>query len=403
MLEVTGVAVAFGLILYLANRKVHLAYAMFAAAGALLLTSPLGIVAGLQVVWRAVWARQTLEFALTVSLIGVLARLMQDFGLLGGMVDALVRLVRSTKAALIAVPGLIGLLPVLGGAVISAPLVDRLSDGLGYSPERRSAVNLVFRHSWFFVYPFGPSMILASQLTGIPVREIAGYQWPVTAVALLAGYLVLLHRGGRDAAPAQAWNPLGDLPALLASGGPLLLSLALALSGYLPLYGALAVGIGLALWLGRRHPACSWRAVWQGLDRKLAAAMVGVMIFRGLMMSGDAIERFVSSASGNGWHPALFFGLVPLLVGMVSASQSTSIAICLPLLLPLLGPGDPVLPYTALLYASTFVAYFGSPLHLCQVLTLEHFRCRTLAVYRVYWPYLAAIGVAAATMIWLQV
>jgi integral membrane protein (TIGR00529 family) len=402
LLEIAGVAVSFVLILCLVNRKVHLVYAMFAAAGALLVTSPLGIGPGLRVAWQAAVARQTLEFALTVSLIGALARLMQEFGLLGQMVDALVRVLRSTKAALVAVPGLIGLLPVLGGAVISAPLVDRLSDRLGYSPERRSAVNLVFRHSWFFIYPFGPSLILTSQLSGLTVGELAGYQWPITLVALIAGYLLLLRDGNREDAPAEPWNPARDIPAFLVAGGPLLLSLTLALIGRLPLYAALAAGILLALALGRRHPKRRWQTALRGVDYKLAAAMIGVMVFRSLMQSGGAIQRVVMSASGNGWPPAVFFAAAPLLVGLISASQSTSVAICYPLLMPMLRPGDPVLPYASLVFVSTFVAYFGSPLHMCQILTLEHFRCRVLAVYRVYWPYLVAIGVTAAALFALR-
>ncbi len=403
MLEIAGVIVAFGLILYLVNRKVHLMYAMAAASLALGLTSRVGPVRAAQVAWQSAVAWQTIEFALTVALIGLLARLMQEFDLLGQMVDALVRLLRSTRAALVAIPGLIGLMPVLGGAVISAPLVDRLAERLDYTRERKAAINLVFRHIWFFIYPFGPSLILASQLTNVSIQRIAAYQWPITLVGGVAGYLLLLRDGPRETAQAETWNPWRDLPRFLLTGGPLLLSLALALVLNWPLYLSLLGGIALATALGYRHGRLEPAIFYRGIDRKLVAAMVGVMVFRGLMQAGGTVERIVLALAGNGWHPAVFFIIVPVLVGLVSASQSTSVAICFPLLMPMLKAGDPIVPYTSLMFTATFLAYFGSPLHMCQVLTLEHFRCRILAIYRVYWPFLLAVAATSGVLFALSV
>jgi hypothetical protein len=350
-----------------------------------------------------VTARATIEFALTVALIGLLARLMQEFELLGRMVDALVRLLRSTRAALVAVPGLIGLLPVLGGAVISAPLVDRLADRLEYPPERRAAINLVFRHVWFFVYPFGPSLILASQLTGVSVQSMAAYQWPIMVVAGVVGYWWLLRSGPREPAPAEPWNPGRDLPSFLINGGPLLLSLALALIVHLPLYVSLLGGILLATLLGSGHRKFRAATFLHGIDRRLVISMLMVMIFRGLMEAGGVIQHLVQSLTTYGWPKAVFFAVVPLLVGLISASQSTSVAICFPLLLPMLSPTDPLLPYVSLMFTVTFLSYFGSPLHMCQILTLEHFKCRILTVYRSYWPFLAAVAGTAAVLFAINV
>lgn len=399
MLQIAGVIAAFTLILVLVNRKVHLMYAMGAACLAMALTSSIGVGAALGVAWRAATARSTVEFAVTVAMIGLLARLMQDFDLLGRMVDSLVRLLRSTRAALVAVPGLIGLLPVLGGAVISAPLVDRLADRLSYGADRRAAINLVFRHIWFFVYPFGPSLILAAQLSGVTVQQLAAHQWPIMVVGGAVGYWWLLRPGPPEPAPTEPWNPGRDLPAFVINGGPLLVSLALALVARLPLYMALLCGIGLATVLGRGHERFRPLTFYRGVDWRLVASMLLVMVFRGLMEVGGVVSGLVTRLTDNGWPTAAFFAVVPLLVGLVSASQSTSVAICFPLLLPMLRPGDPYVPYVSLMFTVTFLAYFGSPLHMCQILTLEHFKCRILAVYRAYWPFLLSVAATAAVLL----
>ncbi len=102
----------------------------------------------------------------------------RDTGYLDNMVRGLSGFLGNLKAAIMTVPALVGSMPVLGGAAVSAPLVDKLGDGLGLSPEKKAA-NLVFRHGMFFVFPFSPSMILVSNLLGVPVTSLLAKLWPV--------------------------------------------------------------------------------------------------------------------------------------------------------------------------------------------------------------------------------
>jgi hypothetical protein len=55
------------------------------------------------------------------------------------------------------------------------------------------------------------------------------------------------------------------------------------------------------------------------------------------------------------------------------------------------------------MFTVTFLSYFGSPLHMCQILTLEHFKCRILTVYRSYWPFLLAVAGTTAALFVINV
>ena len=89
---------------------------------------------------------------------------MNATGYLDKMVQGLQGFLGNLKASIMVVPALVGSMPVLGGAAVSAPLVDKLGEGLHLSPDRKAAINLVFRHGMFFVFPFSPTDIYKSKI-----------------------------------------------------------------------------------------------------------------------------------------------------------------------------------------------------------------------------------------------
>ena len=48
---------------------------------------------------------------------------------------------------------------------------------------------------------------------------------------------------------------------------------------------------------------------------------------------------------------------------------------------------------TTVIYGAGFLAYFASPLHLCQVLTGEYYDGDLSEIYQKYWPVIAAVAV----------
>ena len=163
---------------------------------------------------------------------------------------------------------------------------------------------------------------------------------------------------------------------------------------------ALAVGVALAFFLGRKHPRAHPRLLWLGIDRWMVLTMPSIIVFREVVGETRVIAVMVSTLLQRGLPLLVLAFTLPLLVGFVSASYSTTIGITFPLLLPLAEPAArPAL--AMLMFTSSFVAYVVSPLHLCQILTLDYFKARPGALYREYLFPLGAVLLAARGLVWL--
>ncbi|HEY3314035.1 MAG TPA: DUF401 family protein [Bacillota bacterium] len=405
MREIIGVIVAFALIFWLSSRRMQLGLIMLISSTVLGLFAggferPLGL---LTTFYRALTARDTIELAVIVALITALARVMGDFGLLQAMSQALARLLRSTKLSLALVPGVVGCLPVMGGAIVSAPMVDALGDRLDIDRERKSAINVIFRHAWFFVFPFSTSLVLLARLDAVDVFGLIRLQWPISVAALVSGYLYFFGRLPRESTLGVGYRFWPGLRDFLVTGAPLLTAIILGVGLPIPFYGlfrlplwaALAVGIVVGMALGRRHPKFRWDLPLRGVNWPMVGTMAGVMVFLWAVKGVTIFPTMIEWLTGNGVPLSLLCVIIPLVIGLASAAQATTIAMTVPVLLATVPTPDKPL-YAMLIYASSYVAYVASPLHLCQIFSVQYFRADLTKVYRHYVIPLSAVLVTMA-------
>jgi hypothetical protein len=80
-------------------------------------------------------------------------------------------------------PALVGLLPVPGGALFSAPLLAQIGCfDHTCDPPLFSFTNYWFRHIWECWWPVGPGILMVAALTDSPVWEFAAVLMPVMGV-----------------------------------------------------------------------------------------------------------------------------------------------------------------------------------------------------------------------------
>lgn len=417
-MELASLAVGFVVIVGMVMRKRPLGLAMLAG------TLVAGIGTGLGPAWlartwaRSVVARDTLELAAMVGFITLLSQIMSVSGLHDRLVAATIRLLRSAKLAVMVIPPLIGAMPIPGGAIVSAPLLDRPADALGLSQSRKAAINLIFRHANFFVLPFSSSLVLGAQLIGTDVYHFISRLWPLAVATWVVGYLTLV----RDARPVASSRATGsDAPGaetaagldhpdwgaragagreFLLSASPILFALAVGLALPVPFWMAVASANLLALGLSWRSYHWTGAGLARGVDIKLVMAMFGIMGFRGVVVAGGGLSQLAGILEGTGVPlPVVGFGLA-LLISIVSANHNTTLGIVYPMILPLVGP-EQVMAYAVLMFAASYVAYMASPLHLCQIMTNQHCRTTLPAAFREYYPSLLAVAVAGWALFYL--
>lgn len=108
------------------------------------------------------------------------------------MVDSLNEIFSSTKVTLATMPAFLGLLPSMGGARFSAPIVDEASRGMEISRESKASINFWFRHVCEFMSPIIPGMILGCAVANISVSDLVVHLAWMAVVAFLAGWFVLI-------------------------------------------------------------------------------------------------------------------------------------------------------------------------------------------------------------------
>ncbi len=121
--------------------------------------------------------------ALAMGIIPLIGGVMEESGQMKGIVENL----RIGKKPFLALsPALVGMLPMPGGALLSAPLVDR--GGQNIDGGTKAAVNVWFRHILFLIYPLGPALIASAKIAGLSVYEVLPYLFPAFLLMFLVGY-----------------------------------------------------------------------------------------------------------------------------------------------------------------------------------------------------------------------
>jgi integral membrane protein (TIGR00529 family) len=343
----------------------------------------------------------TLRLVAIVLLITFLGEILRSTLQLEGLIRSLSGLFSDRRWLLALLPMLIGLLPMVGGAMFSAPMVQEAATGLDISRERRTFVNFWFRHPWETVFPLYPSLVLAAGLMGTTVQTLAITQIPLFLAALAGGILFGLLGIRREASNDVRPGLGATLHLLLKSIWPIVLVLALSVVLGVDLILSLLLTIAALIVARRLGPRRLW-ALARGMPFGTVPIIAGAMIFRRVLETSSAVEVVSTAFAGLGIPLALVVFCVPMLAGLLTGLAVAAFAIGLPIVFPLCGPDLVGSGYGLLAYAGGFVGLMLSPVHLCLALTRVYFGAGWGGVYRRLVPAATLIVVAAALVMLLK-
>ncbi len=329
-----------------------------------------------------------------LSLILALSTLMERTGQVERFMKALSHHIRSPRIRLIFFPMLIGLLPMPGGAVFSAPLIQAVARDLPVPEVDKSLVNYWFRHTAEMSWPLFPALILAASIGGISTPSLVFFTCPLILGFFAAGWICLV-RGLNfpatalaDSSESGSWSNVlyQGLPIFVALGGALALELAIAaaLPGVPVDYGvpaALAAGVIVCLFQNGLGP----RDFVREAMRRHVLGMIFIVgtlgIFKIVLERSGVVEGLMHMGSADTALVLAAVGL-PLLVGLVTGLLMACVGITLPLVMALLPEGESVLPWLSLSLTTGFTGTMISPLHICFVLSCEYFRIDLTSAWR---------------------
>jgi len=350
----------------------------------------------------------TLRLALAVVLIMTLSELLRQTAGLKGMVEALQALIPNGRIVIAALPALVGLLPMMGGAMFSAPMVNEVGDRLGADKEHKTFINYWFRHIWEYIFPVYPSMMLAAAVLGITTTQLAGAAWPLTVASVVSGTLFgllgLPRRGTDDpSSPPRARS----LRTLATSVWPVVLTIVFSLT--LPVDErfrlVLSALVTIALMMVVKHiPLRDLRTVLrERIPWQTVAVIFGALAFRRILDNSSAV--LATSDALTALHiplVAVTFA-VPFIAGLLTGISTAAFSIGFPVVLPLVvANGGTIAPaWVAWLMAGGFLGVMFSPVHLCLALTRVYFQAEWGPIYRRIAPSALLVAATAATLLLL--
>ena len=374
MTDFFRIVLVFALILILFRRKVNLGLAMIVAAvamGFLFRLAPAGLV---EVAVQTVTDFATADLAIALVFILFLEKLMRQTLMLQKMVGAVTALSRDRRIAMALLPAFIGLLPSIGGAYFSAPMVEEASKGLMLSPERKSFINLWYRHLWEYVSPVYPSIILTAQILQVPLDRVISAQFPFTILAILVGIPIAfrgIDRGLSANKGAASRQHVLDLAVGLA---PIVAIMVMVILLHINVSVSLVAAVAGVAVLSRYPPATILQWIREAFSPNLILLVVGIMLFKWMLTKSGAVDSLPAFFASVGIPVILVVFILPFAIGVMTGAAQAPVAIALPLVAGLAGPGVADVRLIAFAFVSAFAGVMLSPAHMCIVLTIQHFK-----------------------------
>lgn len=402
MLDLLKLALILALTIWLLTRRWDLGLILLidTALAALLYAYP--PLKALSSAFRGLVALDTFNLVGAVFLMLTLAEMLRRTRSIEKMVTALQTVVPDSRAVLAVIPAMIGLMPMLGGAMFSAPMVNGIGTRLKLSPARKTFVNYWFRHAMEYIWPLYTSVLMTAALVGIAPNAFIAASYPLTLAAMVGGILWgltgvprvgLAGNGGRKRA---AWRDL------LVSIWPLLLVILLVVVLQLHMLLSLVAVIVLFA-LVKRIGLRQWPEILRrSFPPRTFSAVFGVMIFKRVVEDAGAVETIPAALGGLGLSPMLVGFAVPHLVGLLTGTPPAAIALSVPLVAPVMETTglEPAMA-AVWMFVGAFSGIMLSPLHLCLALTREYFGAHWGRLYRLIAPATAlVVAVAVALVLW---
>lgn len=401
MLNLIGVIIGFVVILLLIRKKVNFGFSLLIGSVIIGIFS-LQIITPLDIPKAMIEASfysfekqqivtETTELALLMTLIFILAKSMQETGAITKLINSL-RTFFSKGGTLAVIPAVYGLMPVPGGALFSAPLIDNEGDKYQLKNNQKNFFNIWFRHVWFPIYPISSAMILICSVnfSGIPIEHLILANFSAFLAVVIIGY-VFLKRFTKNT--SQLTPPLSkDYHGLIFILPPVipLLFYPLTLAG-LSETRCFLLGVTVSLlalyFLLRIDLKTYLGVVRKSLTLNLVFAIFGIMILR-QMMEVSQIHVLITDMMQNLSFPALLIVvLIPLLLGTLTGYNLGAVALSYPLVEPFFTfTGVQLLGLISLVFMSSLIGYLISPIHLCNVLSSEYLKTDTTRMYKMFLP-----------------
>ena len=331
-----------------------------------------------------------LLLGVAVGIIPLIGGVLDKSGLMDGMFNNL-RLKR--KLFLIFGPAFLGMLPMPGGALLSAPLVLRAGEDI--SDKQYTAINVWFRHALILIYPLG-ALLVTSKMAGLNLYRALLYLIPGFVLMIVLGWIFLL-KGIKGNLPSQKhlnykalFTPIGIIIAAPLTH-LLLMTLFPDILTEIPLIIGVSISLILAMLFGKMKPLDLIAVIKKMKPLKYFIIIIGMFLFLNIFEASN-ISAIIATIAISKTFTIVF---IAAFLGFVTGRVQMPFAIVLPIFYSRFGADAMSYLIFVIMFFSTYMGYIVSPIHPCVSVSLEFFGSSLKDFYvKLFWPVLISLTTA---------
>ena len=357
----------FSLAVFLILSKRNIALAMFSASTVLGVTvSPIVF---LDSFVKSFTTIRILALAIATGLIPVIGGLMNDTGLM----DELISNLNLGKRSIIGLtPALFGLLPMPGGALLSAPVLDKVENDTN-TRDYIATANVWFRHIFILIYPMSAALIISTEVAKVNMYDAILYLLIFSFISIIIGYLSLLKKipndnyGENNRKLRVVFKPLMILLIAPVIDFTIRFFKLAPLLDYSIMIGVLTSFI-LLLFVAKPNYKSLKKVSIIMKPWNFFFLMIGISFYLNVFLASPVPVVI----KGMEINKLILLVIIPFSLGFFTGRVYTPASILYPIFIAKFGQLSPL--FFAVTYVNIFMGYIISPVHPCLVLTADYFK-----------------------------
>jgi uncharacterized protein len=387
MHDLLKIALVFVFILLLLRKKINIGFVMLAGTSLLFILFRMPLTLIYITGENAIISPVTIQLTLILSFIRMFELILREHDVLTEMMNAVKAIFRNRKIVTVSMPLLIGLMPSVGGAYFSAPMVAETTRDTEISPEEKGFINYWFRHPWECILPLYPGILLAAAVTKIELHYLITANSTYAALLVTAGFLFSMRGLHGPIKLEEKFSTRG-----LWSFLPISAVLLLVVIFHVGLSYALLSAVLFLLIFYRYKFKAILNIIRHGFSFDVIILILGVMLFKEAMETSGAVKSMSGFFIQEGIPvlPIIFF--LPFITGILTGLTVGFVGSTFPLITSIAGTSVSAISFA---FAAGFLGVLLSPVHICLVLTREYFKADMWGIYKLMIPGCIIIFIGA--------
>ena len=345
---------------------------------------------------------RTYDLIISLYLIMCMEILLRSSGTLANMVNALKKAFSSDKAIIAIMPFFLGVLPSVGGARFSCPIVEESSRQYNASQEDKAAINYWFRHPCELFNPIVPGMIMACSISGVAYSEFLKGTFWICIVWLILGWILLIQPlkkidtaesvedKAADTSEPEAKTSLVDVFLAIM---PIFITFLLVV--FLDLNASIAMILSTSLLyiilLLRKAEISLKDAILGAIDKKMFINIGFILYFVQILEDTGALSDVVAAFQAAPLPTPVIIAGITFVVAILTGMSQAYIAIVMPISAALSQSGDMLLLIITMVFG--LAGLMLTPIHVCFTVTTDYFNA---SFFKVLYKIMLMIGIILA-------